>query len=103
VLDALAAGSAIAVVFARPLTHITLQLKARQAARVAVTPAHRVCNQRYAAAFGAELGALGYSEPMVQGLVRMLTAPDMVGLRFAPEAVYDQTPGPNAGRRVEPA
>lgn len=103
VLDALDAGSALAVVFARPLTHVTLQLKATHATRVPVTPALRTCNGRYAAAFGAELGSLGYSDSMVQGLVRMLTAPDMVGLRLAPEAIYDQTPGPNAGRRVEPA
>ena len=102
-LDALAAGSAIAVVFARPLTHVTLQLKATHATRVAVTPALRTCNGRYAEAFGAELGSLGYSDAMVQGLVRMLTAPDMVALRLAPEAIYDQTPGPNAGRRLEPA
>jgi hypothetical protein len=75
-LDALDAGSDIAAVFSRPSTHATLQLKAAQATRVTLNAALRADNGRYAQAFADELMAL----------------------RFAPDIVFDQTPGPAAGR-----
>jgi hypothetical protein len=53
------------------------------------------------AAFIAEIMALGYSE----NFSRALMAPagdDAVGVAFTPEAVFEQTPGPKAGMRLEP-
>lgn len=98
VLDALDAGSGIAAVFSRPATHATLQLKAGGATRVASGPALRACNMRYAQALADELVALGYGSDLGQGLVAMLMERDLVALRFAPHIVFDQTPGPAAGR-----
>jgi len=97
-LDALDGGSSIAAVFSRPATHATLQLKAGQATRVALKAAHRACEVRYARAFADELVTLGYGAELGQGLIAMMTASDLVALRFAPEIVFDQTPGPSAGR-----
>jgi len=98
VLDALDAGSGIAAVFSRPSTHATLQLKATHAARVAPTAALRACNGRYAQAFAEELMGLGHGPELGQGLIAVMTSHDMAALRFAPEIVFDQTPGPAAGR-----
>ena len=100
VLDALDAGSGISLVASRPATHATLQLKAASAVRVPVNAAHRALNRGYAAAFGEELGGLGYGVPLVEGLVAMLTASDLMALRIAPEVLFDQTPGPEAGREL---
>ena len=97
-LDALDAGSGIAAVFSRPSTHATLQLKAAQAGRVALNATLRGCNARYAQAFAGELMELGYGPELGQGLVAVMTADDLAALRFAPEIVFDQTPGPAAGR-----
>lgn len=98
VLDALDAGSGIAAVFSRPATHATLQLKADRATRVAPNAALRACNARYARDFASELVALGYGDGLAQGIIDLLSSGDLVALRFAPDIVFDQTPGPAAGR-----
>lgn len=98
VLDALDAGSAITLVASRPATHATLQLKAARAERVAVTAAQKVASTRCVAGFGAELAALGYGDDLSTALAALLPTDDLTGLRFAPEVVFDQTPGPQAGR-----
>jgi hypothetical protein len=103
VLDALDAGSGVTAVFSRPTTHATLQLKAPCATRMTPNAAHRACNARYAAAFGGELDALGYGDELVQGLVALMAASDLVALRFIPAIIFDQTPGPAAGRVLAPA
>ena len=97
VIDALDAGSGIAAVFSRPATHATLQLKAAHATRMALNAAHRSCGQRYARAFADELMTLGYGAELGQGLLAVMAANDLIALRFAPEVVFDQTPGPTAG------
>ncbi len=98
VLDALDAGSGIAAVFSRPATHATLQLKSLRAARVAVRAAHRECGSRHAQALAAELMSLGYGPELGKSLIDMMKTGDLVALRFAPDIVFDQTPGPAAGR-----
>ena len=97
-LEALDAGSGIAAAFTRPATHATLQFKAPRATRVAITAAHRRCNASYAAAFAGEIGELGFDDDVVQGVVRLLTANDLVAMRMTPAIAFDQTPGPAAGR-----
>lgn len=97
-LDALDAGSRIAAVFSRPATHATLQLKAGRATRVALKAVHRDCGARYAQALADELVSLGYGAGLGQGLLAMMRASGVVALRFAPDIVFDQTPGPAAGR-----
>lgn len=98
VLDALDAGSAITLVASRPTTHATLQLKAAWATQVAVSAAHQQASARCVAAFGAELDALSYGEGIEAMLAAVLPSDHLVGLRFAPEVVFDQTPGPQSGK-----
>lgn len=97
-LDALDGGSGIAAVFSRPATHATLQLKASRASRVAVNAALKACHARYARQFADELVGLGYGPDLGEGIVRLMSASDLTALRFTPEIVFDQTPGPAAGR-----
>ncbi len=97
VLDALDAGSAITLVASRPLTHATLQLKAARAERVSINATLRAASARCVAAFGAELASLGYGQSAIGALAAILPTGDLAGLRFAPEVVFDQTPGPQAG------
>jgi len=98
VLEALDAGSAITLVASRPATHTTLQLKASSAARAGVSAAHRAASAHCVAAFATELETLGYAGELKSTLAAVLPTDDLVALRFAPEIVFDQTPGPNAGR-----
>jgi len=97
-LDALDCGSSIAAVFSRPATHATLQLKAGHASRVTVNAALKACNARYAQQFADELVGLGYGPDLGQGIINLMAASDLAALRFVPEVIFDQTPGPSAGR-----
>ena len=103
VLDALDAGSGIAAVFSRPAAHATLQLKAGRATRAGSSSMLRACNARYADALAGELVELGYGAGLGEGIVRLMSASDLVALRFAPDIVFDQTPGPAAGRVLSAA
>ncbi len=98
VLDALDAGSAVTLVISRPATHATLQLKAGSATRVAVSAAHKLASARCVAALGAEFDALNYGSEMPALVTAALPADQLVGLRLAPEVVFDQTPGPQSGK-----
>lgn len=98
VLEALDAGSAITLVASRPATHATLQLKAARATRVVASAAHSAASARCVAAFASELETLGYAQGMQPRLAAILPTDDLVALRFTPDIVFDQTPGPDAGR-----
>jgi hypothetical protein len=98
VLDALDAGSAITLVASRPATHMTLQFKAAGAERVGVNTAHKRASARCLTAFGAELAGLGYGDDMAERLAAIFPTDQLAGLRFAPDVVFDQTPGPQAGK-----
>ncbi|MDD5366892.1 MAG: hypothetical protein PHR30_16265 [Gallionellaceae bacterium] len=97
----LAAGAPVAVVFSRPKTHETIQLKG---ARVRIRPlaaGDRARMLACGAAFATEIIALGYTE----SFSRALMAPagdDAMAIAFTPDAVFEQTPGPKAGQRLEP-
>lgn len=101
ILDDLTAGAPIAVVFSRPKTHVTFQLKAVRARIRRLAKGDREIMLAYGAAFIAEIMALGYSE----SFSRALMAPardEALGVVFTPDAVFEQTPGPKAGMRLEP-
>lgn len=98
VLEAIDAGSAITLVVSRPSTHATLQFKAPAAARVGVSASQRAASARCVAAFGGELEMLGYAQGLKETLAAVLPTDDLAALRVVPEIIFDQTPGPAAGR-----
>lgn len=101
ILRDLAAGAPIAVVFSRPKTHATLQLKGTRARIQPLAPGDREIMLASGAAFSAEIMALGYAEAFSRALMAPAADP-AVGVAFTPDAVFEQTPGPKAGMRLEP-
>jgi hypothetical protein len=96
VLEDIAITASIAVVFSKPTTHQTIQLKGTDAALVPVEPTDRACLERYAAAYAAELSRLGWGVDTGRVLVWCEPA-ELVAVAFTPAAAFNQTPGPRAG------
>ena len=96
VLADLRANGRIAVVFSEPSTHRTLQVKG---AEVFIAPAladDLAALHAYWQAFTEEIGTLGFA-PRVARTMLSYPLEDIVGVRFAPQTGFDQTPGPRAG------
>lgn len=99
VLRDLAAGAAIAVVFSRPKTHETLQLKGMRGRIQPLAEGDREIMLAYGAAFAAEIVALGYHERFARSLTQP-AGDEAIAVAFVPNAAFDQTPGPKAGMRL---
>jgi len=101
VLRDLSAGGAIAVVFSLPRTHETLQLKGARASIVPLDDSDRARMAAYVESFMEEIRHVGYKDSFTHALVSGLDD-ECVGVMFEPTAAFVQTPGPNAGQRLEP-
>jgi hypothetical protein len=97
VLRDLRAGAPVAVVFSRPQTHATLQFKGIGAAILPLAPGDREIMRAYGEAFRTEITALGYDDDFASKFVAPAND-DAVAVEFTPNAVYEQTPGPEAGK-----
>ena len=95
VRDATGSG-ALAVVFSEPPTHRTVQIKGRDARLEPLAEGDLACVTAYRAAFAQCLVFLGFTEVMVRTL---LDCPDeaLVALTFTPSALFNSTPGAQAG------
>lgn len=95
----IAAGSPIAVVFSLPATHRTVQVKGERGTLSAATPTQQVRARLHFDAIIEHLVDLGYGEAALRALFSY--EPEaLLALRFAPTAVFAQTPGPRAGERI---
>lgn len=101
VLKDLRAGGGIAVVFSRPRTHETLQLKAAHASITPLADGDREVMRAYGRSFGEEVGAVGFGE-LFQRAIMSGTEDDAVAVTFTPTAAFEQTPGPSAGQPLGP-
>lgn len=101
VLRDLRAGSLVAAVFSRPSTHETLQLKGAGATVAPLQDGDRTLIQSYGQGLAEEICALGYDAPFAKAIAIAATD-DAVGIAFTPNAAFVQTPGPAAGRPLEP-
>jgi hypothetical protein len=101
VADVRASGR-IAVVFSRPTTHRTLQLKADDARVRAATPGEAAIVADYVDAFAREIGLMGHTAEQA-GAMFQYRADDLVAIDFTPSAAFEQTPGPKAGTPLRPA
>lgn len=97
VLADLRAGGAIAVVFSRPTTHETLQLKGTRASIAPLVDGDRELMRAYGRSFGEEVGSVGFGE-LFQRAIMSGTGEDAVAVTFTPTAAFEQTPGPSAGQ-----
>jgi hypothetical protein len=87
----------IAVTFSRPLTHYSIQIKGICAGTRAGTDEDRAIQQRYRAAYTEQLHAVGLPRATA---ARLAWWPS-VAIDIAVRDFFVQTPGPNAGRRLE--
>ncbi len=92
----------VAVVFTRPTTHRSLQLKGNDAALVRLRPDDAARVAAYRGAMVTELEGTGISEALTRAL---LAGGDdgLVAVEFTPVAAFVQTPGPDAGKPLGPA
>lgn len=101
VLQDLRAGRGIAVVFSRPRTHETLQLKGIRASIAPLADGDRETMRAYGRSFGEEVGAVGFGEPFGSAIMAGVDE-EAVAVTFAPTAAFEQTPGPAAGQPLRP-
>jgi hypothetical protein len=97
VLDDLRAGQGIAVVFSRPSTHETLQLKGTSAGIAPLAGTDRDTMRAYGRSFSEEVAAVGFLEPFNTAIMSG-TEEEAVAVSFTPTAAFVQTPGPSAGQ-----
>jgi len=95
----IAAGSPLAVVFSLPSTHRTVQIKGARAVAAPATPTQQVRARMHVDAIIEHLLPLGYSEPALRSFFSY-EPEGLLAVRFAPTAVFAQTPGPRAGERI---
>ncbi|TXT37616.1 MAG: hypothetical protein FD135_3481 [Comamonadaceae bacterium] len=94
-LDVAATGR-IAVVFSEPLSHQTVQVKARQARIRPAQASDEPQLQRYRAAMAHEVAKVGFEARFAYTMFDW-QLDDLVAISFEPQEAYDQTPGPRAG------
>lgn len=91
----------IAVVFSRPSTNQTVQLKGDDATVGPCGPADKALADQYLQGFIEEIGQLGHAAEVAHTILghdRGLTA-----VHFTVAAAFEQTPGPAAGQPLAPA
>ena len=100
VLEQLRANGRIAVVFTRPKTHRTVQLKGIDAQVSAPRPADMAEVDRQVEAFGEELRSIGFPDRFGRTLAGT-SASGLAAITFRPTGAFVQTPGPSAGSALK--
>lgn len=98
-LDCLRQTGVIALAVTRPSTHETLQFKGAVIGITPLTEEDRRTIAAYRESFVAELALIGYGPGFAGGI--LAGDDDAVAVLFEPSAMFDQTPGPKAGTRME--
>ncbi len=91
----------IAVVFSQPTRHRAIQLKGTDAAVVPLEADDPHLLAAYRQRMVAGIAPLGFTPEFVRTFMNVAPG-DVVAVAFTPSAAYLQTPGPNAGARLEP-
>jgi pyridoxine/pyridoxamine 5'-phosphate oxidase len=89
----------LAVCFGRPEDHRTVQLKGSVLEVRAAEASDRECVERYRAAFAQTMAFIGMPPDLTMNFVLW----PCQALRMRVEQVFSQTPGPNAGARLDVA
>jgi hypothetical protein len=100
VLADLAENRQVAVVFSEPATNRTLQLKGSDATLTDAVPDDESLAQRYLADFSGHIVQLGMPAEVAQSILG--DDGGLVAVQFGIDAAFEQTPGPSAGRRLQP-
>ena len=87
----------IALTLSRPYDHRGLQIKGRMLSMRDGVDADRIHQERYLAGFVEHVYIIG----LPRSVMRQLRIYPSIAVTFRAEDVFDQTPGPGAGRRFE--
>ncbi len=101
-LDNLEANGEIAVTFSLPTNYRTFQLKGRHVAAAEPDSTDLAAVERHRDAFAVANERLGQPRRQVEAFWRgeIETSAALVKILFAPEQVFDQSPGPGAGKKL---
>lgn len=101
-LDNLEGNGEIAVTCSHPTSYRTLQLKGRHVTTAEPDSTDVAAVERHRDAFAMVNEPLGQPRQVVEAFWRaeIETSAVLVKILFAPDQVFDQTPGPGAGRNV---
>ena len=92
-------GGPIAVTFSAPMSHRTIQLKAMSSRAEHFEPDDQFSLESQMDAFAGVLRAVGYPASFVKSFCEGRSV-NLGALSFSPDAAYEQTPGPGAGREL---
>ncbi|HWV15444.1 MAG TPA: hypothetical protein VN030_08420 [Cellvibrio sp.] len=90
----------LAAVFSLPSSHRTLQIKGADAEQTEVLAEDFAIVEKVTAAFADDLCLLGYSREFARAF-QAYTRDDLVAIHFSPCALFEQSPGPDAGKALE--
>jgi hypothetical protein len=98
-LDNLAGNGQMAVCCSLPTSYKTVQLKGQCIETADPSRADLAAVERHREAFGRLNQRIGFPSQRSESFWRreLETSPVLVKLRFVPEQIFDQTPGPDAG------
>ncbi len=101
-LDNIESNGAIAVAFCLPTDYRTIQLKGRRALAAEPDGADLAAVQRHRDAFAVVNESVGVPRERVEAFwqAETETSPVLVKVFFAPQQIFDQTPGPGAGKSL---
>ena len=99
-LEQVRADGAIAVVFTKPKSHRTVQLKGRDARIVAALAGDLAEVDRQVGVFDAELASIGFPRRFGWTLAGGSPA-GLAAVVFTPQTAFLQTPGPSAGSALK--
>ena len=101
-LDNLEANGEIAVTFSLPTNYRTFQVKGRHAAAAEPDSTDVEDVERHRDAFAMVNERMGLPRGRIEAFWRgeIETSAVLVKIFFAPEQVFDQTPGPSAGKKL---
>ena len=98
-LEAIKASSAVAVTFARPADHRSIQFKAAHATIHPIVPADTIAASKQGAGMRNELVAVDHSDDFASSYVDF--RPDeLVAVHLVPQQAFVQTPGVGAGTEL---
>jgi len=99
VMRDIAHNQQVAVVFTRPSTNRTVQLKGHDARPAPAGPPEAALVRRHLALFADDLRLLGW-QPQYVNTLFLHDWSQLMAIRFTPHGAFAQTPGPGAGARL---
>lgn len=98
-LDNLAGSEQMTVCCCHPASYRTIQLKGQWIDRADPGRGDLAAVERHREAFASENERIGLPRPSIETFWRreLESSPALVKLRFIPQQIFDQTPGPGAG------